>query len=41
VTLQKGSTVRRVAALAAVVALAFLVRSLYAVDQAPVMYSPE
>jgi len=41
VTLQKGSTVRRVATLAAVAALAFLVRSLYAVDQAPVMYSPE
>ncbi len=33
--------IRRAATLAAVFALAFLVRSLYAVDQAPVMYSPE
>jgi hypothetical protein len=33
--------VRRAAALAALFALAFAVRSLYAVDQAPVMYSPE
>ena len=38
---QKGSLIRRAAALAAVFALAFLVRSLYAVDQAPEMYSPE
>jgi len=38
---REGLTVRRIAALAAVAALAFLVRSLYAVDQAPVMYSPE
>jgi len=38
---QKGSLIRRAAALAAVFGLAFLVRSLYAVDQAPVMYSPE
>ncbi len=37
----KGVTVRRAAWLAAVFALAFAVRSLYAVDQAPVMYSPE
>ena len=38
---QARSTMLRGAALAAVLALAFLVRSLYAVDQAPVMYSPE
>ncbi len=38
---QKHSLTRRATALAAVAALAFLVRSLYAVDQAPAMYSPE
>jgi 4-amino-4-deoxy-L-arabinose transferase-like glycosyltransferase len=38
---QKGSWIRRAAALAAVFVLAFLVRSLYAFDQAPDMYSPE
>jgi 4-amino-4-deoxy-L-arabinose transferase-like glycosyltransferase len=38
---QRSFPTRRAAALAAVFALAFLVRSLYAVDQAPVMYSPE
>jgi hypothetical protein len=36
-----SSTLRRAAALASVFALAFVVRSLYAVDQAPSMYSPE
>ena len=38
---QKHSLTRRATALVAVAALAFLVRSLYAVDQAPAMYSPE
>jgi len=38
---QKGSLIGRAAVLAAVFVLAFLVRSLYAYDQAPVMYSPE
>ena len=38
---QRSALIRRVATLAAVFALAFLVRSLYAVDQAPDMYSPE
>ncbi|HVQ23981.1 MAG TPA: glycosyltransferase family 39 protein, partial [Planctomycetota bacterium] len=36
-----GGRLRRAAWLAAVFALAFLVRSLYAVDQAPDMYTPE
>jgi hypothetical protein len=36
-----SSPLRRALALAAVFALAFVVRSLYAVDQAPDMYSPE
>ncbi len=39
--MRHSSLVRRAAALAAVFVLAFLVRSLYAVDQAPEMYSPE
>jgi 4-amino-4-deoxy-L-arabinose transferase-like glycosyltransferase len=38
---QKGSLIGRAAVLAAVFVIAFLVRSLYAFDQAPVMYSPE
>jgi len=38
---QRSSLIGRGAALAAVFLLALLVRSLYAVDQAPVMYSPE
>jgi len=37
----RNSTIGQAAALASVFALAFVVRSLYAVDQAPVMYSPE
>ncbi len=37
----KGQSIRRAAALVAVFVLALLVRSLYAVDQAPDMYSPE
>lgn len=37
----QAHSIRRAAALVAVFALAFLVRSLYAVDQAPDMYSPE
>jgi hypothetical protein len=36
-----SSAIRRAALLASVFALAFAVRSLYAVDQAPSMYSPE
>ncbi len=38
---EKALFLRRAAALVAVFALAFAVRSLYAVDQAPAMYSPE
>jgi hypothetical protein len=38
---ERGATIRRTAALACVFAVAFVVRSLYAVDQAPSMYSPE
>ena len=37
----KAVSLRRAAALVAVFALALAVRSLYAVDQAPVMYTPE
>ncbi len=37
---QRGSTLRRALATLAVFVLAFVVRSLYAVDQAPEMYTP-